>query len=196
MENSVFESVKWHNLIDKTYSEIQEIIETQVKNQEKQEKTFKNNEEVLLYESFPSLGLSLCFKEKKLFSVYLYSFYDKKFKKFCGVLPYNLSFGLNNQEIVSKFGEPNQKFGGKTIPIGISYDNLGLEIDFVSNSWEDYQNPISFLCIFKPENNPNKSICGLCAKKAEYFCGKCRLVKYCSQNCQKVHWKVHKKFCE
>jgi hypothetical protein len=27
-------------------------------------------------------------------------------------------------------------------------------------------------------------------------CGQCRLIKYCGPNCQKEHWKVHKKQCK
>lgn len=193
----LFFNIKWQNLIDLPYSDIQKLNDLEKILHEKQEKTFNNNDnsEEFLYESFLNYGISLSFKDKRLFSVYLYSIYDKKFKKYPGSLPYNLSFELNNQDIVSKFGEPNQKFGGKTIPIGISYDNLGLEINFVSNNWNDNLSPISFVCLFKPENNASKSICGVCGKSSDSLCGKCKLIKYCSTKCQKFHWNFHKKFC-
>jgi len=34
--------------------------------------------------------------------------------------------------------------------------------------------------------------CGAVANKR---CGKCKKVKYCSEKCQKEHWKVHKQSC-
>lgn len=44
-------------------------------------------------------------------------------------------------------------------------------------------------------------VCALCeesphvAALALYRCGKCKKIAYCSAGCQKVHWKVHKKYC-
>ena len=91
----------------------------------------------------------------------------KKFKRFEGNLPYNVNLTMTNQAVFSKFGEPNQKTGGKMVPIAISYDNLGIEFTFITNNWNDYQSPISFICLFEPENNPEKFICAICAKKRE-----------------------------
>lgn len=187
--------IKWLELLDFPYEEIEKIINPLTKNHEKEQKKFFEETQEFLYESYPNIGLSLCFKNSKLFSVYLYADYNRKFKKYKGFIPYNLTLNLNNEEIVSKLGEPNQKTGGKTIPIAIAYDNLGLEITFITNNWNDYKSPISFICIYAPENNPKKSICGVCGKEASYFCGECKLVKYCGAICQKIHWKFHKKYC-
>ena len=195
MENSEKIDLNWFDLLNQPNEEIKKILTPFLQNQEKESKTFSNSSEEFNYESYPNLGISLCFKSKFLFSIYLYADFNTKFKKYQGSLPYNLNMSLTNEKIVSKFGEPNQKSGGKTMPIAISYDNLGLEINFITNNWNDYNSPISFCCIFKPENNPNKSICGVCAKNAQYSCGKCKLVKYCGSQCQKIHWKVHKIYC-
>nr|XP_012561616.1 uncharacterized protein LOC105846952 [Hydra vulgaris] len=37
--------------------------------------------------------------------------------------------------------------------------------------------------------------CSLCKKDADNQCSRCHLVTYCSKNCQKMHWKKHKKEC-
>ena len=40
--------------------------------------------------------------------------------------------------------------------------------------------------------------CGRMPKEGAAFsaCGKCKQTRYCSQECQKVDWKTHKKFCK
>lgn len=38
--------------------------------------------------------------------------------------------------------------------------------------------------------------CASCGKKATHACSLCHAVKYCSQDCQRAHWKVHKKTCK
>ena len=37
--------------------------------------------------------------------------------------------------------------------------------------------------------------CENCEVKGKMRCGKCKTARYCSQNCQKTHWKVHKEKC-
>ena len=38
--------------------------------------------------------------------------------------------------------------------------------------------------------------CYKCHKAdAAQFCGKCRFASYCSGECQRIHWKVHKAIC-
>ncbi|XP_064643870.1 ankyrin repeat and MYND domain-containing protein 2-like [Lineus longissimus] len=40
-------------------------------------------------------------------------------------------------------------------------------------------------------------LCTTCGKrKAEKKCSKCKMVNYCNQNCQKLHWGTHKKQCD
>jgi hypothetical protein len=50
--------------------------------------------------------------------------------------------------------------------------------------------------------NQHQDICANCKKaptdsvKVLRFCGACKSVRYCSRDCQKVHWKKHKKDCK
>lgn len=38
--------------------------------------------------------------------------------------------------------------------------------------------------------------CPVCETHANKKCGKCKILKYCGQDCQKLHWtKYHKKVC-
>jgi len=37
--------------------------------------------------------------------------------------------------------------------------------------------------------------CNTCSKEAKFECVQCREAIYCSPECQKKHWKFHKKFC-
>ena len=36
----------------------------------------------------------------------------------------------------------------------------------------------------------------LCIKKADFQCSRCKLVKYCSKECQVKHWPKHKHDCQ
>ena len=38
-------------------------------------------------------------------------------------------------------------------------------------------------------------ICGFCQSEATVKCSRCKSTYYCDRNCQKRHWKEHKKFC-
>ena len=37
--------------------------------------------------------------------------------------------------------------------------------------------------------------CYVCGKKSKFRCSKCKQVKYCSRECQRAHWAVHRKEC-
>ncbi len=129
-------------------------------------------------------------------TIFLYGKHDKKYKKFEGSLPYHFSFDMDNSHIVGFLGEPNKKNGGHTVPINIQYEYLGIDFTFVSPVWELVPNYISFIALFKKNTDQKNIICSLCKKNAESSCGNCRLVHYCSVNCQRNHWKLHKSFCQ
>ncbi|CAJ1960630.1 unnamed protein product [Cylindrotheca closterium] len=44
-----------------------------------------------------------------------------------------------------------------------------------------------------PKTDPKA--CVICAKSSNHVCGKCKVMNYCSRDCQKQHWKLHKKTC-
>ena len=46
------------------------------------------------------------------------------------------------------------------------------------------------------EEPPEDSFCHNCSKVGKTWrCSKCKRVRYCSRECQKSHWKGHKKTC-
>lgn len=50
----------------------------------------------------------------------------------------------------------------------------------------------------KKELKEMPHICAYCGKTGEKLlrCGRCKKVYYCSVNCQRPHWKIHKKVCK
>ena len=38
--------------------------------------------------------------------------------------------------------------------------------------------------------------CGQCGKLSETKCARCKMIYYCSKDCQKNNWKKHKKVCK
>lgn len=50
-----------------------------------------------------------------------------------------------------------------------------------------------------PSQPPSASACAACrgpGKPSLSACSACKVVKYCSSDCQKAHWKVHKRTCK
>ena len=71
------------------------------------------------------------------------------YQKYKYTLPLNLTLDLKNQDIVRRFGDSKEKGGGK-IPIWINYEHLGITFNFLSNDWNDDQNPITDITFFIP----------------------------------------------
>jgi len=188
----------WYSLFGKDIKspELQEIL-SYSSSETFDYKVFNDKEGKHEYYFNYSLGISLSFNNGIFSSVFLYGKYDKKFKAFPGKLPYFLNFDMVNADVVSFLGEPNQKNGGRTVPISISYDKLGIEFTFLLPIWDITDNKLGFVCLFpKVNNTENKvNICALCRKDAGSVCSQCKLVSYCSRTCQTTHWKVHKNHC-
>lgn len=52
---------------------------------------------------------------------------------------------------------------------------------------------------FRPEEHKSCSnpVCAMNEKKVKLLkCGQCKITLYCSPDCQKGHWKIHKKHCK
>jgi hypothetical protein len=41
----------------------------------------------------------------------------------------------------------------------------------------------------------DRGICADCRKIGDKICGRCKVVTYCSKECQRKHWKKHKALC-
>jgi len=104
-----------------------------------------------------------------------------------------------NKKVVEIFGDTPKKKGGN-VPIWLCYENLGIEFNFLNNSWNDTENPIIFICICKPLDNQKTLNCNLCLNqiKEKSFCceNKCNLVIYCSKQCFDIHYPIHSKYCK
>lgn len=55
---------------------------------------------------------------------------------------------MNNQDIVRKFGDSNQKGGGK-VPVWIAYEQIGLQVNFQNKDWADAANPLTHISLFE-----------------------------------------------
>ena len=69
-----------------------------------------------------------------------------------------------SKDVILLLGEPSEKYGGGRFrPVGISYETLGLDIQFKESSWEDEKNPISFISVFE-RLDPHHGLCELLAR--------------------------------
>lgn len=150
------------------------------------------------YVNYMQDGISFCFLNNSLDSYILYNENIHGYKQFKGKLPYNLKWTYVNKNIVEFFGDTKSK-GGGTIPIWLAYDKLGLMITFLGKLWNDTENPITHMQIYK-KNIEEEEFCSTCLKPVKdglsFICpNKCLLVQYCSENCMKMHINYHLKFC-
>ncbi len=107
-----------------------------------------------IYISAPSMGWSTCFRNGILEAIYLYNSV-KPYEQYKKKLPYKLNFDLVNSDVVQYFGDTKSK-GGGNYPIWLSYDHLGIEINFLGMDWNDRKNPITFFCIYDKKSKEGK----------------------------------------
>ena len=63
------------------------------------------------------------------------------------------------------------------------------EIDeFIGNPIDEF--------IETPIVSSTKNFCSVCHSPALYRCSSCKTAIYCSETCQKSHWKSHKPVCK
>merc|ERR1740121_11442 len=127
--------------------------------------------------------------------VYLYAEGVDGFSAYrAGPLPAGLAWSDTSRSVVTRLGEPSDRFGGNRMPVQISYEVQGLDIHFRHCSWDDAENPVASLAVFAP-TDPCFDLCAVCGKKARFHCGQCRLRRYCSSLCQRADWPKHQAAC-
>ena len=78
------------------------------------------------------------------------------------------------------------------ITLSICYLYGKSKVVILSTSW-----PVQITAMYRVVFRSSMGHCGYCYKaNASSKCGKCRLVRYCSPECQKAHWDQHRRFCE
>lgn len=188
MEN-VIKYTELYNLLSKACED--ELILNFKKNYPKfTEKQIKNH----FFIKFEEIGISLNFTDGLLTHIYLNNSQIQGFQKYKGTLPYNLKFDdFKNKNIVEYFGDTPNK-GGGNCPIWLEYKRVGLEFNLRGMFWNDLDNPINTICLFKHEEN---NFCSTCTNeiKTLFSCNKCEIVKYCSETCRNSHINFHLKYC-
>lgn len=102
------------------------------------------------YVNYFEHGLSLLFRGDKLDSVFLYNDGIDGYKAFKGPLPHKLEMKMFNTEVVNTLGEPSKKAPYSNVaPIWIEYSEIGVTINFKYRSYEDTDNPITSLALFR-----------------------------------------------
>lgn len=103
------------------------------------------------YRNYRGLGLSFCTEKGEVEAIHVYNG-TQNFVKYQGELPHGLRVDMTNMEVVTVLGEPDTKFGGsRKGPITIGYENKGLQIAFVGDSWDDVNNPIDCITLYRME---------------------------------------------
>jgi hypothetical protein len=157
----------------------------------------------ITYYTHPEAGYSIASQQGLAEYVILYSGRISNIKRYSGVLPYGISFEETNASIVRRLGEPTSMANpsAKHLGIEITYQHFGLTIEFVNKNWEDRENRISTLILFGEDHKDAfnyrevDKFCSVCHRISYSHCGRCRLINYCSRECQILHWKTHKKVC-
>ncbi|CAK0881551.1 unnamed protein product [Prorocentrum cordatum] len=127
--------------------------------------------------------------------VYLYAEGVDGFSAYrAGPLPAGLDWSDTSRSVVTRLGEPSDRFGGNRMPVQISYEVQGLDVHFRHCSWDDAENPVASLAVFAP-TDPCFDLCAVCGKKARFHCSRCRLRRYCSSSCQRADWPKHQVAC-
>jgi len=140
------------NIKDVSESECDEYVKNEFGNKVSFEiKEFKSKN--IKYKSFKGIGLSFEFSKGVLVNIHLFR-KNSSFgylSDFTGSLPYGITLGLTNREVVSKFGEPNRKGGGEKFPIWIEYSSLGVMFEFEKGDWNIVNNSIASVVLFQKE---------------------------------------------
>jgi hypothetical protein len=150
-------------------------------------------------------GLSLAVKDDVVDYVILYSAHHRGVSQYAGPLPYGLVWSQRNSDIVRRLGEPEKKTAGGYAHIGIelTYTPLGLTLEFINNDWNDAENPLKTVVLFRPSvvlplpfsMTADIRLCQVCRQPASLRCSRCRLFNYCSSACQRTDWPQHSQKC-
>eukprot|EP00933_Yihiella_yeosuensis_P028946 TRINITY_DN22706_c4_g1_i1.p1 TRINITY_DN22706_c4_g1~~TRINITY_DN22706_c4_g1_i1.p1 ORF type:complete len:242 (-),score=53.51 TRINITY_DN22706_c4_g1_i1:79-804(-) len=150
------------------------------------------------YLSCKALGIQLRLtpaSNGKVDVVFLYNEGVDGFSEFkAAKLPEGLEWTHLSRDVVTILGEPSDKYGGNRLPVGISYETLGLDISFKGKNWDDSQNELGFVSLF-PQLAPTHGLCAVCGKLASFRCSLCKTERYCSSRCQKADWNKHQLVC-
>ena len=114
-------------------------------------------------------GYSLTVERDILKYITIYNGYE-------GILPYGISWSQSNSNIVSRLGEPDKKLSSKALGIEITYIQMGVSIEFLNYDWNDVENPVKSIILFKGIiGNPfsyeiNCNLCSFCHAEGKYRC--------------------------
>ncbi|CAE7203956.1 TDRD1 [Symbiodinium sp. CCMP2456] len=152
------------------------------------------------YLTAKALGVQVRFtpadpREARADVVFLYNEGEGFAQYRAGPLPEGLQWSHHSKDVVLMLGEPSDKYGGGRFrAVGISYETLGIDIQFRESNWNDEKNPMAFVSIF-PRLDPSHGLCQICGKLASFRCGLCKQRSYCSSSCQKADWRKHQEDC-